>query len=506
MIYNVFKNICIIFAKKFTFVSGALPEGHPEIGISVSFVCLIADTARLCKLAMKMIFSKNRGKSVTFRQDSRLIYKNSYCRCLMQPRKPKYSHCLSRLMIFLAGVFLVSCSDGMERLPLYTVETVDFEDCLMIEGETTPAAPINVMCPQEVDGTIAMIIESGTSVRAGDTLVIIEDANAESNFETRKTNLEAAEAELVKLEANLRLDEALLEAKLKNIEAETQLAELDTLQLSYLSPNARRIKELQIEKNSISRTQLLRQYNAQEALQKSDILKVKSRIARLRRRYESAEKVVRSLIIQAPKDGLVIRANSPFFSTPTEWKVGENAWYGLPLMIFPGEKHKVIFYATETEYKRLKVGDSISYTLDAMPDNLGWGKIVKMASAGKKRTAGSQVKTFEIEATIDSIRRPVESGMSVNCRVWLNHVPDVKVVPSVSVHDSEGGKVVYVRRDNHFEETRVRVGASTPSLCVLEQGVEEGDVISLIKPSSSMIRRADIDTTTIAVPDSTTFK
>lgn len=413
----------------------------------------------------------------------------------MQPRKSKYSHRLFRFLTLWAGVLLVSCSGGMERLPLYTVETADFEDYLLIEGETTPSVPMHVICPQDVDGTIAMIVESGTRVRKGDTLVIIEDANAESDFENRKTNLEAAEAELVKLEANLRLDEALLEAKLKNIEAETQLAELDTMQLSYLSPNARRIKELQIEKNSISRRQLLRQYNAQEALQKSDILKVESRIARLRRRYESAKEVVQSLIVKAPQDGLVIRANSPFYSDPTEWKVGDNAWYGLPLMTFPGEKHKVIFFASETEYKRLKMGDSISYTLDAMPDNIGWGKIIKMASAGKKRTSGSQVKTFEIEASIDSIARPVESGMSVNCRVWLNREPGVMVVPSVAVHDAEGSKVVYVRRGHRFEETRVQLGKSTPSLCVVEQGLQEGDVISLIKPSGSMISRAEVDNT-----------
>ena len=143
---------------------------------------------------------------------------------------------------------------------------------------------------------------------------------------------------------------------------------------------------------------------------------------------------------------------------------------------------KVIFHAKETEYKRLQIGDSIMYTFDAMPQNRAWGHITKMASIGQTRTEGSQVKTFEIEATIDSLLSPVEPGLSARCHIYLRHIPDTIVVPTISIFDKDSLKVVYVQKGRKHEERIVTLGLSSPKTTIVSEGLKEGETISLIKP------------------------
>ena len=95
---------------------------------------------------------------------------------------------------------------------------------------------------------------------------------------------------------------------------------------------------------------------------------------------------------------------------------------------------KVLIYAQETEYKRIEVGDSVEYSFDAMPNNRAWGRITKLSPMGLKRTEGSEVKTFEVEASVDSVLQPLDPGLSANCRIFLQHVPDTLVVPTVCIY------------------------------------------------------------------------
>ena len=164
----------------------------------------------------------------------------------------------SGLMMAVA-MFVLSCSkDGGGALPLYTIAHTDYEDVLMVEGYTESVNSVNVNCPPEVGGTIVQIVENGTDVKKGDTLCVIEDANIENDIDRWKTDIESAYAEMEKLKATQKLEYALLEAQVRNNEAETLLADYDSLQMLYMSPTDRRVKELQLERARIERTQLMK--------------------------------------------------------------------------------------------------------------------------------------------------------------------------------------------------------------------------------------------------------
>ena len=121
-----------------------------------------------------------------------------------------------------------------------------------------------------------------------------------------------------------------------------------------------------------------------------------------------------------------------------------------------------------------------------MPNNFAWGHITKLSPVGQTRTEGSTVKTFEIEASIDSMLTSVDPGMSAQCRIFLRHIPDTIVVPTVSIFEKDSLKVVYVeQRAGHYEERSVKLGESSPRSTVITNGLKVGEKITLIRPQNN---------------------
>lgn len=387
------------------------------------------------------------------------------------------------LAMATVGMLLVSCSSGEDgTLPTYAIERMAYDDVLVVEGQTESVNSLNVYCPPEVDGTIINIIESGTLVTAGDVVCEIEDANVANNFEELTLELESAYAELEKLNASQRLEAALLEAQVKNNDAETMLAGFDSLQMLYMSPVERRTKELELERARIERDRLLKKVDATKVMQKTDVMSIEKRIERIKRRLETEKERKESLVLRAPKDGIVVRAKQWPWGDKT-WTIGDNVWDGRVVVTMPDfDSIKVIIYVQETDFKRLHMGDSVMYTFDAVPGNRGWGRITKMASVGMARTEGSQVKTFEVEASIDSLLAPVEPGLSAHSHIYMKHISDVIVVPTISVFDEDSLKVVYVKKGRKYEKREVKLGIGSPKMTIIDEGLKAGEQIALIKP------------------------
>lgn len=381
------------------------------------------------------------------------------------------------------GLTLAACSpNGSSTSATYEIKRCDYEDILIIEGYTESVNSVNINCPPDVDGTIISIVETGTYVKQGEVVCVIEDVNIADEHERLKLDLESAYAELEKLKASQQLETALLEAQVKNNDAEALLADFDSLQMLYMSPAERRTKELQLERAAIERARLMKKVDASKVMQEIDVMRIEKNIERIKRNMDDEQKKLESLSIRAPKDGIAIRAKRWPWSSAT-WTIGDNVWNGRTIITLPDfDEMKVIFHAKETEYKRLQIGDSIMYTFDAMPQNRAWGHITKMASIGQTRTEGSQVKTFEIEATIDSLLSPVEPGLSARCHIYLRHIPDTIVVPTISIFDKDSLKIVYVQKGRKYEERIVTLGLSSPKTTIVSEGLKEGETISLIKP------------------------
>lgn len=395
-----------------------------------------------------------------------------------------------RIVFFLTlFCFLFSsCNfNSRENSSTYIVVEKDFENSIIVEGFVEPIHFTTLMCPMNVNGTITYIIESGTYVNEGDVVCIIEDNNNENNYENILDWVESVNAELSKKKADMQMQHALLEAQVRNNVADTEIANLDSLQFRFASPTQRRISELQLESASIEKKRLEQRVQTLKIIDDSEIKSLEVNLRRATNRLETAKEILESLTVKSSATGLAIVSESR--RSGEKLKVGDEVWNNMPLVIIPEmNEMKVIMKVSETDFKYISENDSVSFTFDAMPGNWATGKITKMLPVGQPYSRDSKVKFFEIEASVDSFLEMPEPGFSANCRVILNYINDTITIPQVAIFDEDSIKVVYVKKNRAFEKREIKTGMSSQKEAIVMEGLNINEEISLIKPSSSLIK------------------
>jgi len=407
-----------------------------------------------------------------------------------------------KFWVFLLCVFLIFSCKQDTNIATFTVQYSDFSNTLLLEGFTEPLQSTSITIPGFaggfIDGTVEYIIEDGTIVEAGQVMCIIDCPQVQSEYEQITISLENAETGLNKTKADLNLQLALLEAQVKTNEADTKIAQMDSLQLAFVSPSQRKIKELELEKASTEKVRYEKKLEALKLIQQSEIRKLEIEIERLKIRVTAVKERVDALTIKAPRSGLAILAIG---SSGTKLQVGDNLWTGRPVATLPDIKAmKVKILASESDFKLISINDSLYYTFDAMPGNTGTGKILKKAPIGQPYKQGSTVKFFEIEASIDSVLTMPEPGFTVNCHIVLKQVNNVISIPQIAIFDEDSMRVVFVRRNKGFEKRQVLTDVSSTKEIVIAAGLEEGEVITLSKPKLSLVKEL------VPLPDSITKK
>lgn len=390
-------------------------------------------------------------------------------------------------LIIVLSIF-TGCSSNVNYVPVFLVERSDFNDFISIEGTAEPVHTTNVLVPSNVQGTAVYVIPDGVYVTEGDVICEIEDKNLENELEANLLNLENARATLLKTKADLGLRMALLEADMRSLDASTEIANLDSLQLIFSTENIKKIRELEIKKANLSKKKLAERLEKLRLINDFEIKKQERGILRNEEFVNTLKSRMESLVVKSPKAGLAVR--SLHWITGAKITEGDGVFNGMPIVTIPDVSiMKVTISATESEFKRINIDNPVVFTFDASPDNIAWGKILKKSPVGKQIKPNSLVKYFDIEASVDSSKVQVTPGLSAICKISVSNIKDTVVIPQIAVFDEDSIKVVYVKKDNFFEMRRVVTANSSLKSVVISSGLKENEEIALLKPLNNLIKQ-----------------
>lgn len=410
-------------------------------------------------------------------------------------------HCivikLQTVLISILLLFIVACSNPHRDISTYTVVRSNFENIIVIDGYAEPMQSSSIVCPRAGSGgTIAFLVEEGTWVEEGDILCTIENQNMQTHYDQLLTNLENAQADIVKTKANLDLQFTMLEADAKSNDAETQIAHLDSSRMQYYSPNQRLVKEMELQIVAINRRKIEARLVSLPIIQQSEIKKIELQVLRLTNNVASVKKDMEELVLRAPKEGLAIRGVNPM--TNNKLAVGDPVWNGMPLVTIPEmNQMKMKIFASERDYRYINVGDSVSYTFDALEDNIAWGKIVSKMPVGVQVKEGSQVKHFEIDASVDSTLVMPDPGFTASCHIMLKQVKDTLTIPQIAIFEQDSMKVVFVEYKKGYEMRQILIGESSPKEAIVASGLFLDDKVALSRPKESQVRSRKVLSDTI---------
>jgi len=389
--------------------------------------------------------------------------------------------------LFLMG--LLSCSPTAEFDQVLTSkpEKKDFLDELTVSGTLEAVNTKSFACPGvRADVTVVYLIPEGTYAHNGDTLCILEGREIENDYLQALIDLENAQAEYNKSRADLELQFLILEAQVKTIEASSEIKELDSVQMRFTSASDKKITELELEKAEIERNVALKKLEFLKKINEKELQKMKLKIDQQQNKVDQAKYKLDQLTITSDIEGIVIYEQ--LWSTGKKVKEGDVVWWIMPIIQIPDlNAFQIKMNVSESVYKRIQKEQSIEVTVDAFPDIRLTGKIKYKAPVGKPVKEQSEVKMFEVTASLDSSRLDLQPGLGVTCQVLVKNIPDTIVVPLISLFDEDSAKVVYVAGNGRFFRKTVKVSDQNNLEAVIVSGLEGHEVLALSKPPESLI-------------------
>lgn len=232
------------------------------------------------------------------------------------------------------------------------------------------------------------------------------------------------------------------------------LAEIDKAQLQQA--------QLQLANQEVELGRLRSLYEA-GGLSKSDLEAIELQYNVTRTQVEN---LLENTVLRSPINGVVTARN---------YDVGDMCSVSAP--IFTVEQIvpvKMLVGISESDYSKVKKGDSVELTADAVPGKTFYGKIRKIYP-----TIDPVTRTFIVEVVVENNYKTLRPGMFVRATVNFGNNNSV-VIPDVAVVKQQGSgeRFVYVLNDDGtVTYTKVTLGRRMGAEYEVLEGIEDGATI-----------------------------
>ena len=229
------------------------------------------------------------------------------------------------------------------------------------------------------------------------------------------------------------------------------LAEIDKAQLLQA--------QLQLQNQEVE-LQRLKSLYEEGGLSQSDYDAIQMQYNVLKTQVEN---LVENTTLRSPINGVVTARN---------YDVGD--MYAMSMPIFTVEQIvpvKLLVGISETDYSKVKKGDSVEVTADAIPGKTFYGKINRIYP-----TVDPTTRTFTAEVKIDNSYKTLRPGMFVRATVNFGTNNNV-VIPDVAVVKQQGSgeRFVYVlNEDNTVSYIKVTLGRRMGAEYEVLEGIADG--------------------------------
>jgi len=136
---------------------------------------------------------------------------------------------------------------------------------------------------------------------------------------------------------------------------------------------------------------------------------------------------------------------------------------------------------TEVDVNRIRPGQPVMMSFDAIPEKEYSGKVIEVARVG---AATQGVVNFTVTVQIDNGDGAVRPGMTAAVNIITDLIENVLLVPNRAVRLREGQRVVYVLRDGVPVMVDIGLGLTSDTTSQIVSGdVKEGDAVVLNPPT-----------------------
>jgi len=389
---------------------------------------------------------------------------------------------LSRRVWVILGLAGVSVGgllylNGRRPAPLLRITNVtraDLKSMIASNGKVEPVAPQTLRA--RFDGFVSRVVAvEGQSVRAGELLLTLDDAQVRAQLEQARAQLAAEEAGLRAAEAGGRADElARLAGGLRAAEAQRDLLQRQQDALTKLvAERAATQEELEINRAALERAKAdvdhLRKSREQFEQQVGlDRERLALSVGHWRAQVRDFQEKVDSARVAAPAGGIL-------FSLPVRER--DFVRTGDLLADLADLRNvRVRAFVDEPELGGLAPGQAVEVTWDALPERTWIGRT---ESVPQQVVARGSRNVGEVLCSISNDRMELKPNTTVNIRIQLSERKGVLVVPRAAVEVADARRYLYLVEGGRLRRREVRVGISNDTQFEIVDGVSEGQPVAL---------------------------
>lgn len=392
------------------------------------------------------------------------------------------------VFLFIGFIFLsLFCADKSDKILTYKVEKRDFTNKIKAQGVIEAKRFVVIPCPQIwPQPKINTLAPEGAAVKKDDIVCNMDAAQVELDYKTSVNELESAQAEYIKAEADLTLQRLLLESQVNSVAASVEISRLQSKKLEFASPLKKQIMELQIQRSELEMSKINKKLASLKMIQKFESSRLKLKIAQAENKVNRAKMSLEKLILRSPVDGFVVYAEN--FITGQKVKEGDALFGGMPILKIPAsEGMEIKLNVSETLVKRIQSGQQVMVNIDALPDIKLTGKVSKIASMGKPISRDSKIKAFDVNIDLDSASSEIQVGLTTTCEIYTQTFVDTFAIPLDCVFQKDSLNVVYVRDGAKFSTRSVALENRDDNFVVIKEGLVGGEELALTEPSQGLI-------------------
>lgn len=394
------------------------------------------------------------------------------------------------LIAVIASAFLLITRTTQKQSKYYEVKKGKFEAVLTCKGEINGLVATVIRAPKILGDwdlqlwqmKILDLAQDGKNVKKGEFIIQLDVSRVMSGMREEQQQLEIELADLnnAKIDSTVTLTN--MREEIKNAMLDLEYNKIDLEQSVFESEAYQRKAQMTYQKaeNSIEKKQ--RDYQLEQNKLKTRVGRSADRVERRQGRIAKFEQAMKAARITAPEDGIVIFGKSwdgKKYSKDDDVSTYE---FAPPIATLP-DMSKVIseIYVKEIDIAKIKVGDSVRVSFDALEGTVIKGSIKTIARVGESHK-DFDMKVFKVVIHLDKTDEGLKPAMSSNNDIILANSDNVISIPLKSVFKENGTKYVYLSEKDSIRKQEIKTGFENEEFILVEEGLNEGDIVVLEPP------------------------
>jgi HlyD family secretion protein len=326
---------------------------------------------------------------------------------------------------------------------------------------------------------ITDLVEEGSVVDSGDYVATLDQKTIEEVLNTSNEELEQAfnGFEDAKMDSNLNLSN--FRDQITNAREEVEEMQIILDESKFESPAVIRKAEMNLDKAKRKLDQEIKGYELKERQAVSKVERQKIELRRKETRVKKLDDVYNSLVITAPKDGMVIYGKDRMRE---KIKVGSTVYTYMPMIATLPDLTSMlsITYVNEIDISKLEKGQKVTLGIDAIPEKQLEGEIVSVANIGQPMPK-SDAKVFEVKIRIFGNVNDLKPAMTTSNIIQTANYTDTLFIPTEAVFANDSLQYVYLQKNGLVKQI-VDLGDQNENHILIDKGLEEGDIVLLTEP------------------------